>query len=77
MGAKTGLKQGVSTPYFGWGAWGLPALILEPLRPTVASGFRRRVDTLDISSIRDTRTGRYARLPKVMMGPRLWMGVRQ
>lgn len=30
--------------------------------------FPQEVDTLDISSIRDTRTGRYSRLPKVSNG---------
>lgn len=30
--------------------------------------FPQEVDTLDISSIRDTRIGRYARLPKVSDG---------
>ncbi|KAK2100249.1 hypothetical protein P7K49_021597 [Saguinus oedipus] len=35
-----------------------------PLIPSLASGSPQEVDTLDISSIRDTRTGRYARLPK-------------
>lgn len=41
-----------------------------PIASQTYSGiwFPQEVDTLDISSIRDTRTGRYARLPKVSDG---------
>lgn len=40
--------------------------IASPTYPGI--WFPQEVDTLDISSIRDTRTGRYARLPKVSGG---------
>lgn len=51
--------------------WSLPRLGGEIKDPSYSSDtnlgsvFFQEVDTLDISSIRDTRTGRYARLPKV------------
>lgn len=53
-------------------AWAgsLGALGSHPVASQTHSGIWRpqEVDTLDISSIRDTRTGRYARLPRVSDG---------
>lgn len=50
------------------GSLGAPSSGPEASQTSPGIWFPQEVDTLDISSIRDTRTGRYARLPKVRDG---------
>ena len=76
-GAKAGSTAGGEHSLAGMGSLGAPGSHPGACQTHPGLWSPQEVDTLDISSIRDTRTGRYARLPKVSDGgPRLWVGVR-
>lgn len=74
MGAKTGATAGGEHSLARVGSLGASGSHPGASQTHRGIWFPQEVDTLDISSIRDTRTGRYARLPKVSDGAQVMDG---